>query len=301
MRDELAREYAPWRNRLPLGEGVYTADEGVAEDKPRLKAIVQVATDALGRPVEGSRVLDLGAGEGLFALEFVRHGADVVAIEGRSGNVAKARFVKDALELERLEIVQDDVRNLSRERYGEFDLVLCLGILYHLDGLGAVRLVHSMAEVCRRVAVLDTHTAVTARRTSAVDGGRYRGRRVHEFEPGASSEELERRPLSALDNPESIWLTRASLFNLLDDAGFTSVAELRVPRHQKWAGRVTLLAFRGSPQAVTSAPEVEGASRWRERERLRPHPFQTRWHAAWVKLRRYVPAALIEWVRRRRR
>ena len=54
-------------------------------------------------------------------------------MEGREANVAKAQFVKEALGLNRLKFVHDDVRNLGREKYGIFDIVICSGILYHLD------------------------------------------------------------------------------------------------------------------------------------------------------------------------
>jgi 2-polyprenyl-3-methyl-5-hydroxy-6-metoxy-1,4-benzoquinol methylase len=57
----------------------------------------------------------------------------VVALEGRQANLEKARFVKGILDLDHLELVLDDVRNLNKDRYGFFDVVLCLGILYHLD------------------------------------------------------------------------------------------------------------------------------------------------------------------------
>ncbi len=67
------------------------------------------------------------------AVELARLGANVVGIEGREANLAKARFAKEALSLENPEFHQDDVRNLSKEKYGRFDVVLCLGILYHLN------------------------------------------------------------------------------------------------------------------------------------------------------------------------
>ena len=70
---------------------------------------------------------------GHYAIEFAMQGATVVGIEGRESNVQKAIFAKDILNLENLTFYQDDVRNLSAEKYGQFDIVLCSGILYHLD------------------------------------------------------------------------------------------------------------------------------------------------------------------------
>ena len=58
--------------------------------------------------------------------------------------------------LDKLELYKDDVRNLSRERYGEFDLVICSGILYHLDGKDVFPFIRRIYEVCTRVATVDT-------------------------------------------------------------------------------------------------------------------------------------------------
>jgi 2-polyprenyl-3-methyl-5-hydroxy-6-metoxy-1,4-benzoquinol methylase len=43
------------------------------------------------------------------------------------------RLAKEALELENLEVRLEDVRALDPQRHGAFDVVLCLGLLYHLD------------------------------------------------------------------------------------------------------------------------------------------------------------------------
>ena len=90
-------------------------------------------SDLAKRPISELRILHLACLEGQYAVEFARQGAQVVAIEGREANIEKARFSKRALGLDNLELIHGDVRDLSRERHGSFDIVLCLGILYHLD------------------------------------------------------------------------------------------------------------------------------------------------------------------------
>ncbi|MBI3796935.1 MAG: methyltransferase domain-containing protein, partial [Deltaproteobacteria bacterium] len=89
--------------------------------------------DFLHQPLHNLRVLDLGCLEGMYALEFAQHGAQVLGIEGRLANIEKARFAKRVLGFSNCDFVQDDVRNLSLAKYGDFDVVLCCGILYHLD------------------------------------------------------------------------------------------------------------------------------------------------------------------------
>jgi SAM-dependent methyltransferase len=300
--DALAAEHGPWQDNLLVRDGVYTVTEVVTRDQSRVAAIVQGAADALAAPLEGARVLDLGGAEGRFAVELARHGADVTMVEGRAGNVEKVRFLKEVLDLANLDVVQDDVRNLSRERYGEFDLVLCLGVLYHLDAPAAVALAHRIAEVTRRVAIVDTHVSLTPVTSVTIEGRAYLGRRVREFDPGASEEERERLSRSALTNAESLWFTDASLLNLLADAGFTSVADLVAPYHRRSTDRRTFVAFRGASMRSRSAPGLDSgaATRRPEKERATPHPNQTAVAAVKLRLAPLAPALLKEWARRQR-
>lgn len=296
-RDELSGEYGAWHDNIPLGDGLYTISTRGTREHVRLKSILQAAVDAVSAPLEQLRVLDLGAAEGAFAVEFALHGANVVAFEGREANVEKIRLARDALELERLTIVHADVRELSRAAHGEFDLVLCLGLLYHLEAASAVALAHQLSDVCRRVAVIDTHIGFKPKHATTIAGHTYSGRVVREFDPG-SPEQQDRLTRVSIGNPESIWLTRASLFNLLDDAGFTTVTEIHVPRHEKNSDRVTLLAFKGSPRKLASAPaEAEPTRlRWPEQDTSTPHPNQTLLGELKRRLAPWTPGPLKRWV-----
>ena len=300
--EQLARTHGPWRENVGLAQTVSTAGSIRVAEERRVAAILQASSDALGTPLGASRVLDLGPGDGRFSVEFALQGAEVVAIEGRLGNVEKVRFLKDALDLDRLEVVHADVRDLRRETFGSFDLVLCLGVLYHLDGAAAVGLVHQVAEMTTRAAVIDTHVGFRPSQAVTSQGRTYRGERVREFDPKAPADEQERLGYSSLGNAESLWLTRPSLLNLISDAGFTSVGELRVPRSTMAGDRITLLAFRGAPAPVMSARDgatVEPAH-WGERERSDRHPGQ-RWRGRIKRgLAPLAPRSLKNWVRRRR-
>ena len=211
MRDVVA-EHGPWTaHNIHLGEGVYTIVPGIEGDNElRLRRIVQIVSDVGSKPIAELRVLDLGCLEGLFAVEFASRGAEVVGLEGRDANIAKARFAKDALALDNLELVQDDIRNLSRERYGEFDVVLCLGVLYHFDAPDVFEVLEHVAEVCRGLAIVETHIS-TIRRARFTHAGRtYWGSTLDE--PTSSASEVDRRLLwASLGNPRSVLLTQTSL------------------------------------------------------------------------------------------
>lgn len=225
----LVERYGGWTaHNIRLRDDLYTRGPGVFGDEWRVARVVQLAEDVLG-PCDGLRVLDLACLEGLYSVEFALRGAQVVGIEGREANLAKARFAQEALALDRLELVLDDVRNLRRERYGSFDLVLCIGILYHLDAADVVALLEQIGAVCTRMALVDTHVALAPRSTRSRGGLDLSGVAVLEHAPEMSREEREGRVWASLDNTLSFWPTEPSLLRLLGVSGFTSVAEAKVP------------------------------------------------------------------------
>ena len=79
--------------------------------------------------LRGKRVLDIGTWDGWFAFEMERRGAEVVAIdcwENPLFHEMHARLQS------RVEYHQLDMFDLTPERIGRFDIVLFMGVLYHL-------------------------------------------------------------------------------------------------------------------------------------------------------------------------
>jgi SAM-dependent methyltransferase len=301
-RDRLAREHGPWVDNVALGDGISTVRPYATAEERRTHAVLQAVADGLGGDLSGARMLDLGAAEGRHSIEFASHGAEVLAVEGRPGNCEKLRFLKDALSLDRLEVLQSDVRELSAETHGRFDVVLCLGLLYHLEGKAAVRLIREIGAMTTRLALVDTLVSLTPKHEFSVDGRTYSGRPIREFDPDTPMDEQQRLSRSSIGNPESLWLTRASLLNALTDAGFSSVYELRMPRFHQTSDRVQLVAFRGTRQTLLSAPDGSrlDVERWPEREVLRRHHMATWRGELKRRLAPYLPAAAKEWARQQR-
>jgi hypothetical protein len=125
--------------------------------------------------------------------------------------------------------VTDDVRNFSRARFGTFDVVLCSGILYHLPGEDGCRLIHSIAEACTCLTIIDTHVGLKPDVKIGYAGRSYYGVSYHEHDPADSAELRLSRSWASLDNASSFWITQPSLMNLLRDAGFSSVFEVLRP------------------------------------------------------------------------
>ncbi|MDX2030131.1 MAG: DUF1698 domain-containing protein, partial [Blastocatellia bacterium] len=106
----------------------------------------------LPEDLRGKRVLDIGAWDGFYTFEAERHGAEVVAVDvWRPETFFEARTALGS----RAEHREMSVYELSFDRMGAFDIVLFMGVLYHLKHplLGLER----VCEMTRDFAVIETH------------------------------------------------------------------------------------------------------------------------------------------------
>src|SRR3954451_20701742 len=185
-RADLIRTHGPWTaHSIHLGDGVYTDDDPVrrASNADALRRFTQITADLAGRPIHELRVLDLGCLEGQYGIELALQGAEVVGVDVREEHLAKARFAAERLGLRRYDVRCDDIRNLHPDSYGVFDVVLCIGILYHLDAPDVFDVIRRMAAVCSRLLLVDTHVSDWRGKRLSYDGRGYRGRKKFEHLP----------------------------------------------------------------------------------------------------------------------
>jgi tRNA (mo5U34)-methyltransferase len=89
----------------------------------------RIAQFPIPERLAGKRVLDIGTWDGWFAFEMERRGAEVMAID----RLDNPRFREiHAMLGSRVDYRQMDVYELTPERIGAFDIVLFMGVLYHL-------------------------------------------------------------------------------------------------------------------------------------------------------------------------
>lgn len=121
-------ELGQWFHNLDLG-GVKTAPDHFLGDYPEVKW--RRFASSMPEDLTGKSVLDIGCNAGFYSIQMKRRGADrVVGIDTDEKYLEQARF---AATVSGAEI---EFRNLSVYRVGElhekFDLVLFMGVLYHL-------------------------------------------------------------------------------------------------------------------------------------------------------------------------
>ena len=161
--DELKKEvsHIKWFHSIDLGNGIVTP--GVDRSARRLKGI------HMPESLAGMSVLDVGTFDGFYAFEAERRGARVVATDtavwrnpyiGRSGFDLARRVLGSTVQDREI-----DVLELSPETVGTFDLVLFLGVLYHLpDPMLALERV---ASVTQTQLIMETHVDLLGSRRPA--------------------------------------------------------------------------------------------------------------------------------------
>jgi hypothetical protein len=272
--EDVRRMHGEWTAMsIHLGDGLYTL---APQPDARLRRFVQIAADLAGKPLPALRVLDLACLEGHYGIEFALQGAQVVGIELRDDNLAKAQFARDHLKLDRLTLVKDDVRSIADGRYGIFDVVLCSGILYHLPAPDVFRFVRSLSEVCTRLAIIDTFVALRPEVTLSFEGERYSGHWYQEHDESASRAQRLRNLHGSVDNAQSFWLTPASLANLVSWAGFSSFYECLRPEQDVPCDRRAYVALRGRAAEVLSSPPTRDMPHEATPEKLRPPMYRRR-------------------------
>jgi tRNA (mo5U34)-methyltransferase len=141
-----------WWHRIDLGNGITTPGKD--------DSVTKLDQVKLPTSLHGMSVLDIGAWDGYFSYECERRGAKrVVALDkfvwnrpeiGKRGFELARRVLRSKVEDVELEVV-----DISPERLGTFDLVLFLGVLYHMPH--PLLALEKVASVAAKQLILETH------------------------------------------------------------------------------------------------------------------------------------------------
>jgi len=121
-------------------------------ETPLAQSINEARVDhlaSLGLPIEGRSVLDVGCGVGHLAQFFVKRGCRVTCVDARSENIAQLRSLYPGLQAHEANVEVDRLA-----AFGEFDIVFCYGLLYHLEN--PVRGLRNLAEACSDLLLLES-------------------------------------------------------------------------------------------------------------------------------------------------
>jgi tRNA (mo5U34)-methyltransferase len=198
----------PWWHQIDFGQGL------VSPGSCSLEGLRAMAEIYFRDGVQGQTVIDIGCWDGFNSFEAKRRGAarvlatDYVAWRKGWGkrecfDLARSHLAPD------VDVMEIDVMDIAPSSVGIFDVVLFLGVLYHLRHpfLG----IEKAASVCRRSLILETHLDAA-----------NEPRPVMVF-----------YPTSELNNDETNWWgpNVACVIAMLRDVGFTRIDYTPTPNH----------------------------------------------------------------------
>jgi tRNA (mo5U34)-methyltransferase len=234
-----------WHHRIELAPGVFSP--GLQDTQSLLDQI------SLPANLSGMRVLDIGARDGFFSFEAERRGAvEVVALDNVPPHKTGFNVAKNILE-SKVEWITGNVYDVSPSTLGKFDLVLFLGVIYHLR--------HPLLALDRIFDVVNDAGSLMVE-SHVIDGGLVdndgKWRNLSEFHPELSEMALSQfYPTSELGNDKtSKWAP-----NLTALCGWVNAAGFEITN--KWS-----VAFRGGVSASKrhlpehSARRIDAAREW---------------------------------------
>ncbi len=211
-------------SRPDSGASVLSREGQIRRRFNRRLDLLQIPED-----LTGWTVLDIGAWHGFFSFECERRGADrVLAIDSFSWD----RFgMKEFLSAHKrhgssVEYRRADVHELQPDEIGQYDLVLLLGVFYHLRN--PLTALEHIASVTKRLLVCETHVLLPF---------------VHEryplvpFFPGDEHAVEARYEMCAMP-------TLAGLTQMLQSVGFNDVETMYTPSFRYWKKIVALMTNR---------------------------------------------------------
>jgi tRNA (mo5U34)-methyltransferase len=157
----------PWFHSIDLGNGIVTPGK-----KP--PDIHRIEYAAIFDPVDvsGRSVIDIGAWNGAYSFEAKRRGAgrilatDSLAWQSHTRGREGFDLAQSVLGID-IEAGEIDLHSLTPERVGTFDIVLLLGVFYHLEN--PIAALQRIAALAGEVLIVETHTdALETRRPAMI-------------------------------------------------------------------------------------------------------------------------------------
>ncbi len=234
---------APWCHYYDLGNNVHTISpdqerymgkaHGLRIIGEQICAMVPYITSKA--TTEGLSVLDLACAEGIHSIIFAEKGANVKGLEGRDLYVNRASFAAKAFGLDNVSFESGDVRRITPEKTGTYDLVLFNGILHHLGKEDFFPMLKALYSVTNDTVFIYTHVATSGSidtwdlRGPVTTSEGFSGYAYKEHPENATAEEKQKRLRSSLDNTWSFWANEDELLNALKQVGFKFISKVMHP------------------------------------------------------------------------
>lgn len=238
--ERIVSEFGPWTaHNLRLSQNLYTISEGI-EDRAtkRAKTYSDIIAIMLNKySLSNIRILDLGCLEGGIALNLAMNGATCVGVDVRPQHLAKADFAYRAIKpAGQCKWIEGDVTDQNTwKSVGSFDVIICSGLLYHLDAPDIIPLLRNIRMISKlnSVTIIDTNIVSNSLSSFIVDKTlTLHGRYWQEHNVEDTEEKRIKSDWSSYKNNRAFWLTERSLTNALIYSGYKFVTKPLYPFHE---------------------------------------------------------------------
>lgn len=225
-------------HRMKIGDYLFTTSEEKGEDMSK-----SFQFDAFlrknGGTLNGKRVLDLGCLEGGYTIACAMNGAkEAVGVEIRQVSIERCNLVKELLNVNNANFVQQNAKDIDKAELGIFDGIILSGLLYHMND--PYSFLGRCYDIIKSdgIILIDTHVALPqifghecSPDITEVNIGskKYRGRWAFEYEENASQEQIETFLWASYGNHQAFWPLEESLLRMLSDTGFREVEKVERP------------------------------------------------------------------------
>ncbi len=257
---ELAAEVraGPWMYEFELSPGISTPPFSPIlgqVHRTRAEMLEQPVRAALSRAGREVTAIDLACNEGWFSHRLLEWGATrVIGVDIREANVRRANLVRDhfGISPERLTFLHADVLDLDPGELGRFDVVLMLGLVYHLENPGgAVRIARALT---RGLCAIESQLTRQSRPILHGMGHPHVLQQAPASFAAILEQDSDRNPLASAEGLVSLIPNRAALEHLASAAGFEQLQWVPAqPRHE-------LQYVQGDRGILLARPRAEAGS-----------------------------------------
>jgi len=157
---------------LPSGEKTqsYLPDDAQLVHTTRLEMMDSILNPRFEGKWNDITAVDLASHEGYFSCHLAKKGTKVTGLEARQEHVDDANLMAFGMGLaDKFYSKVQDVHEIDEKATGTFDIVLMLGLIYHLENpVGAIRKARAL---CKDVCLIETQVAPNL--SGQLDWGNY--------------------------------------------------------------------------------------------------------------------------------
>ena len=179
--ENIRKSYGEWTaHNIEIDTGLFTMNECfVDRASRRAETYIAFIKRFHSKRIRGLRILDLGCLEGGISIALAKSGCKCIGVDVREQHLVKAKFAAESLRLtSRCKWKKGDVTKASLWKdLGKFDVIICSGLLYHIDASDIIPLLRNIRMACKKNAlcIIDTNISSKAISSFTYEGNTFWG------------------------------------------------------------------------------------------------------------------------------